>query len=185
MNVQRAMKLVLGVMLLAAGFAAFWFSGRPANEIVADPLFGVSVKARHLRRKVEMYQWKETAPGNYSQIWSEQLIDSSTFKTPSGHMNPPIMPFRSEDFPAGVTSRGDGDPVDASQAKLPLSVHAATTPIESGFEIGNPASPRIGNLRVTFQQSNRPRPPSRLVAFELTACGLLVTVLALRRPAQP
>src|SRR3954470_3963631 len=30
-------------------------------DTVADPVFGVSVNALALRRKVEMYQWKETS----------------------------------------------------------------------------------------------------------------------------
>ncbi len=142
-----------------------------AREIVKDPLFGVTANTIRLHRKVEMYQWQErsTVTGHsYGQVWSEEPIDSATFKQPQGHQNPP-MPFTSEDTFAGdirlgvfrlnrkIVGRLEGaDPVELPQAKLPPLVHAPMIPIPSGFQIGNPASPRIGNLRVTFQQLRSP-----------------------------
>lgn len=152
------------------------------DESIADPTFGVSAHAIKLRRKVEMYQWQEAsskAPDatgsptettySYSPVWSEQPIDSGGFNEPQGHRNPP-MPFSSVEYVAADVKLGafklnphivaqlrGGDPVDVSPARLPDLVHARASRLESGFEIGDPASPRIGDLRVTFEQLRSPQ----------------------------
>jgi len=79
---------------------------RVADETVSDPLFGVSVHTARLARTVEMYQWEETQTTsnnqtryNYTLIWSEEIIDSSGFNSPS-HRNPEVMPHMSADFTA-------------------------------------------------------------------------------------
>ena len=75
----------------ANDFELVHMSGVTVNrEDIADPDFGLIVNnAYQLRRKVEMYQWKETIKTkedddgysrkeySYNRIWSEEKIDSS------------------------------------------------------------------------------------------------------------
>ncbi|MBX7222507.1 MAG: TMEM43 family protein [Blastocatellia bacterium] len=77
---------------------------------ISDPEFGISVKGLKLRRKVEMYQWKEvkksekekntggssttTTSYDYQREWAPEVIRSNDFRLPSGHQNPTTMPFQ-------------------------------------------------------------------------------------------
>ncbi len=81
------------------------------DEVLTDPVFGVSVNALKLTRSVEMYQWTENSESkterkrggetetvttySYSKTWSERPIRSANFKIPEGHENPAEMPFNS------------------------------------------------------------------------------------------
>ncbi len=69
-----------------------------------DPQFHVKTQALKLRRKVETYQWKEekstktkkqlggskkrVTTYNYTKVWNEGYIDSSSFKDSNEHHNP-------------------------------------------------------------------------------------------------
>ncbi|HWG05280.1 MAG TPA: TMEM43 family protein, partial [Beijerinckiaceae bacterium] len=76
-----------------------------------DPVFSVTGDGLlRLSRSVEMYQWKQdsssqsqqslggskttTTTYSYQKVWSDQPIQSSQFKVPDGHQNPP-MPIQS------------------------------------------------------------------------------------------
>lgn len=80
-------------------------SGRAkTSETLTDPVFIVKANAITLRRKVEMYQWKESSKKEtknklgggtetvttytYAKEWSDSLLDSSKFKNQQGHQNP-------------------------------------------------------------------------------------------------
>lgn len=81
------------------------------DEILTDPVFGVSENAIHLERQVEMYQWNEDSQTEtkkklgggekrvttyrYAKTWSREPIDSGQFAEPTGHQNPGAMPYRS------------------------------------------------------------------------------------------
>lgn len=158
-------------------------TGRATTDgSIADPIFGVSANAIKLRRRVLMYQWQETSSketdssGNeiaatyhYDPIWSDQPIDSGAFHERRELHNPP-MPFRSVEYVATDVKLGafklnrgmvsqltEAEPVDVSGAKIPESVRARASRLESGFAIGNQASPRIGDMRITFQQVASPQ----------------------------
>jgi hypothetical protein len=80
------------------------------QQVLGDSLFGVKENALKLRRKVEMYQWKESSKTttktnvggsetqettySYAKEWSESIVDSSTFKIQEGHQNPQSMPYK-------------------------------------------------------------------------------------------
>lgn len=83
------------------------------DATLEDPQFGVSAdQVIKLRRTVQMYQWEEDTQEEerkklgggtetvttytYEQAWSEDLIDSGSFKKPEGHQNPDQMPVQSE-----------------------------------------------------------------------------------------
>jgi hypothetical protein len=92
------------------------------EEVLTDPVFGVSDKALRLRRKVEMYQWQESSESetkkklgggtetvttySYSKSWSDSVIRSSGFKKPEGHENPGTMPYVSEEQTANQVTLG-------------------------------------------------------------------------------
>jgi hypothetical protein len=92
------------------------------SETLADPDFGVSANAIHLRRVVEMYQWKEHEKSetknkigggtetvrtySYSKEWSDDLIDSGRFKQSDSHANPAAMPFESREWTAQTVKLG-------------------------------------------------------------------------------
>lgn len=104
------------------------FSADATGQTLHDSSLAVSAPGIHLQRIVEMYQWKEdkksesqkdTVGGgttthttySYAQVWSEKLIDSTSFKLASTHANPTEMRFKS------LTT--DADKVTAGGFTLP------------------------------------------------------------------
>ena len=156
------------------------------DETLKDTLFGVSAGAIKLRRKVEMYQWEErkstksdkklgggtkkTTTYTYTEVWSERLIDSSTFKDSSKN-NPPRMPFTSAEQTArhvtlgafGLSKSLIGQM--ANYEKLPMTralADALSEDLKKNLllhegefyrpylrgEVGG--TPRVGDVRVSF-----------------------------------
>ncbi len=149
-------------------------------DTVSDPVLGVSANALSLKRKVEMYQWKEAAKSEkkdkvggstetvttytYAKEWSESPIESSKFKQQQGHRNPGSMPYKTEQWTAGKVTLGaytltpsqvsriSGDePVTAA---APLSNSNTSRPLREhagGLYAGqNPEQPQVGDLRIAF-----------------------------------
>ena len=93
------------------------------DEILEDPVFGISQKALKLRRIVEMYQWHESVQRRskrkiggkkvttktyyYSKRWSKMLIPSANFKKPEMHQNPKRIPYQSITYTAKVIRLGN------------------------------------------------------------------------------
>ena len=88
-------------------------------EVVApleDDYFDVKVDALSVKRKVEMFQWKENEKReekkklgggketvttySYSLGWDDDVIDSARFRQASSHQNPNSMPVHSTRFDA-------------------------------------------------------------------------------------
>lgn len=145
-----------------------------------DPVFNQPAEGIALRRKVEMYQWKErretreeTQVGgskvtrttyHYDQVWSDDLIDHSGFHERSGHENPASMPFRSETWmaervdlgalqlgPDVVAEIGGWKPMAAAIDRLPANLAVSFVP-ENGVLTTASGAPRIGDLRVAFER---------------------------------
>ncbi|MDU9050736.1 MAG: TMEM43 family protein [Candidatus Electrothrix sp. Rat3] len=92
------------------------------EDILTDPVFGVSENALRLRRNVEMYQWQESSQSetkkklgggtetvttySYSKGWEDNIVSSSSFKKPVGHENPDSMPYASEEQTADRVTLG-------------------------------------------------------------------------------
>ncbi len=106
-----------------------------------------------------------TTTYTYRQEWSDRLIDSSRFKQPDGHANPSTMPYRPQRVSAsrvavGAFQLGPGliasisGPTELpirSTASVPEPLRRRATPHDGGLYVGaDPASPRIGDLRVRF-----------------------------------
>ncbi|MGO4869818.1 MAG: TMEM43 family protein [Roseiarcus sp.] len=152
-----------------------------ATAPLADPQFPVKAAGLKLLREVEMYQWRQDERSEtrnklgggtetvttytYTREWSDSRNDSSAFRRPEGHANPP-MAFARREFVAGdaklgafslppglVGKLGDGARYDVDPAGL--AARAAQTPpeqvVDGAIYIGaNPADPRVGDLKISY-----------------------------------
>ena len=158
-------------------------SGRAkTSETLTDPVFNVKANAIALKRKVEMYQWKESSKKEtknklgggtetvttytYAKEWSETLIDSSTFKNQQGHQNPGSLPFKSEKWTAAKVTLGAYTLTPAQAAQIsgddPVKIGAPAARVEGkrvtehdgGLYVGdNAGQPAVGDLRIKFTQA--------------------------------
>jgi hypothetical protein len=120
-----------------------------------------------LFRKVEMYQWRERCERGtciYEKDWSEQHADSTKFKSPAGHENPPA-PFADARFLAGEVKLDELEvapeliaeqhPVEdyAVKANALAPNMAATFSVIDGvlYAGGDAAHPQIGSLRIRYK----------------------------------
>ena len=152
-----------------------------ATAPLADPQFPVKANGLRLLRDVEMYQWRQDERSEtrnklgggtetvttyaYSREWKDSRNESSVFRQPDGHANPP-MAFTRRDLvaadaklgafslpPALIGKLGDGARYDVDPASL--AGQAAQTPpeqvVDGAIYIGaNPADPRVGDLKVSY-----------------------------------
>lgn len=163
-----------------------YFNGLATTEdVLHDSLFGLSEKAIELNRKVEMYQWKQNTETStesqvggsekevktytYQEVWSDEIIDSSEFKDPTGHQNPTEMAIKSKQVYAQNVKVGDfslphdliteinGEtPVDLSKidlAALQNKIHKQIQANSDGLYVGaDPSLPKTGDLRITVAE---------------------------------
>jgi len=108
---------------------------------------------------------------SYSKGWSSMVIDSSQFHVPDGHSNPGSMAADSAMFEAEGIHVGEFDlppslvamidnftplPATAEQAKSLIERHGAPFQLTVGGALylgEDPASPQVGDLKITFQQA--------------------------------
>lgn len=147
---------------------------------VSDEAFGVNAPALALRRRVEMFQWREkrdrreekqvgggtrtVTEYRYETRWDDELVDSAEFQRSEGHENPATMPYASEVRRAdGVRLDGYAlDPAIAAQIEgwermplasieLPANLAASFRADDEWFTTSaNPDDPQVGDLRVRF-----------------------------------
>lgn len=105
----------------------------------------------------------------YSKEWSGRLIDSSGFKKSSEHQNPGAMPYASAQQVAPEVTLGayvlspslvgkintyESLPV-GSDTSLPEALKGKVKLSGAGYYVGaDPASPQIGDTRITFKVAN-------------------------------
>jgi hypothetical protein len=122
-------------------------------------------------RIAEMYQWTETKSErteenvggsttttttyDYKREWSETAIDSAKFRHPDGHQNP-AMPFASKRLAASDAKLGGWtlganvlDRIDYTQALTPEAPAGWTLSGENYYR-GDPAAPKVGDMRVRY-----------------------------------
>lgn len=155
-----------------------------ADTGLADPEFGIAAQGVRLSRSVEMYQWKEEQKSettkklgggeetvttySYSRVWDDSQIDSSNFKKPDGHQNPPMaIHSRTFQIPDGklgafmldtpVLDRIEGDKefsLSSSQAAAIKTAYTGTKPVgvvDGGIYLGADAtSPALGDYRIGY-----------------------------------
>ena len=152
------------------------------TEVLSDAQFGISVNAIKLRRNVQMYQWKENKKSSkkknvggstktvttydYTNIWSDELIKSSSFKKVPGHENPSNMAFPSSTQTAKDVKIGSFDLSKSLVSKInaydkflldtskeiPEGISDKIKIHDGGFYFGSdPLSPSIGDLKISFE----------------------------------
>jgi hypothetical protein len=135
-----------------------------ASDRIEDPAVGTSFGGQvTVARTAEMYQWDEDSDDNnntttytYSRTWSDRAIDSSTFHYQEGHQNPQ-MPFSSTRASAPDARLGgwplDGgtlDRIDLQQVLKPAAPQGWRAGDDYLYR-GDPAAPKIGDMRVRYQ----------------------------------
>lgn len=130
---------------------------------LVDTEFGVRTRQFGLQRQVQMYQWRREGEG-FTSDWISRAVDSVGF--PAGFDNPGPMPVAVRYWIANDV-RIDGKPVDdevlqalgqwrgfrPSFSALPGNMSATFQPEGDGLGTAeNPQSPRIGDLRIGWQE---------------------------------
>lgn len=165
-----------GKLVHVTGFAT-------TNDILEDSEFGISTNAISLKRIVQMYQWKEIKKNRktknvggstttnssyfYEKEWSNKLISSSSFKEPSGHVNPTSMKYEARQYAAKDVTLGAFNLSPSLVKKIntyedvDLKKQASGSPSElkdkvtihdNSFYIGTtPESPQIGDVKISFK----------------------------------
>lgn len=155
------------------------------DSLLADPDFQVTAKAVVLARKVEMFQWQQhedtttqtqlgggetkTKTYSYSKIWSARPIDSSGFRQPLNHANPPFAVTEktivAKDARLGGFALPDAllshlpavDPVAVDAGALPKLQAVLGHPvsqIDNAVFVGaNSALPQVGDLRISYRMA--------------------------------
>ena len=156
-----------------------------ASDGLADPDFGIAAQGLRLSRTAEMYQWKEESKSetekklgggeetvttySYSKVWDDSQIDSSEFKKPDGHQNPPMeIHSRTFQIPDGklvafdldtpVLDRIEGDKdysLASSQAAAIKAAYTGTKPlnvVDGKIYLGaDTTSPALGDYRIGYE----------------------------------
>jgi hypothetical protein len=144
-------------------------SGRlTASSAARDVDMDIAAGAAVLLRKVEMFQWRERcergAACTYETAWSSQRIESSGFREPRGHENPPMRlvdaHFAGADLKLGAFAP-DPELVAAQVVLVNHPVHAADLPPNLAatfadangalYAGGDASHPRVGEVRVSYR----------------------------------
>jgi Transmembrane protein 43 len=114
---------------------------------------------------------ERTTTYSYNKTWDSHPIDSSSFKEAEGHENPKAMPYDSRDAkaehvtvgaftltPSLLDKMSDFEPIALTEqhlAALPGELKSKLKLHSNSFYAGaDPATPQIGDARVTFSAVN-------------------------------
>lgn len=141
------------------------------DEPLQDGELDVAIKTPHLRRVVEMYQWKETehtddnrTSYSYSKVWDESYHSSSNFHDKVGHENPAAMPYKSKDLYSKEVKVGaynlSNKQIEGLEADADFDI-PADLGIEGYHKSGyyytnseNIDNPNIGNIRISWKYND-------------------------------
>ena len=143
------------------------------ESVIVDDAFKVSAKTPVLVRTVEVYQWVESSETKddkttytYSKEWSEKLVDSSDFNTPSGHENPVEVKYESERFETEETLKiGAYSLISDFKGLLPANKNVGIEEgieLPEGYKINNKyitnsedvANPQVGDIRISYTKND-------------------------------
>ncbi|RWC43704.1 MAG: hypothetical protein EOS55_22180 [Mesorhizobium sp.] len=156
-----------------------------ADSDLTDPDFAIAAQGLRLSRNVEMYQWKQEEKSettkklgggeetvttySYSKVWDDSQIDSSDFKKPDGHQNPPMaIHSRTFQIPQGklgafdldtpVLDRIEGDKTYSLSPDQSATIRAAytgTRPLsiaDGKIYLGaDTTTPALGDYRIGYE----------------------------------
>jgi len=143
-----------------------------ASADIDDPDVGAKFTGQvAVVRKAEMYEWKQTSHSTthdklgggtetvttyaYEKVWAGRAIDSSEFKHPEGHTNPP-MPISGASWAASDAKLGaftlDADTLTLLTLATPLTPDAPDgwTAAAGFLYKGQPSAPAIGDERTSY-----------------------------------
>jgi hypothetical protein len=154
-------------------------TGPARGALLEDRDLGVATTALRLEREVEMYQWREsrsteTRNGErvtvyrYTREWSSRPINSSDFRQPLNHQNPP-MPIASRTLNATaqleaytLTPDVIGRVPSSAAQTMPVPDTAIVAAdarfggrariVDGAIYVGTPDEPRVGDLRIRYRQ---------------------------------
>lgn len=143
------------------------------ESVITDDAFKVSAQTPVLVRTVEVYQWVESSETKddkttytYSKEWSEKLVDSSKFNTPTGHENPVDVKYQSERFETEETLKiGAYNLISDFKQLLPANKNVAIEEgieLPEGYKINNKyitnsedvTTPAIGDIRISYTKND-------------------------------
>ena len=143
------------------------------DTTITDSLFGIGAQTPVLERTVEVYQWVEDSETKddkttytYSKEWSEKLVDSSDFNTPSGHENPVELIYESERFETEETLKvGAFSLISSFKKLLPANKNVAIPEditLPEGYKVNNKyitnsadvANPVVGDIRISYSKND-------------------------------
>ena len=143
------------------------------ESVITDDAFKVSAQTPVLVRIVEVYQWVESSETKddkttytYSKEWSEKLVDSSKFNTPTGHENPVDVKYQSERFETEETLKiGAYNLISDFKQLLPANKNVAIEEgieLPEGYKINNKyitnsedvTTPAIGDIRISYTKND-------------------------------
>lgn len=164
-----------------------FYGDAATDEVLTDPVLGISEKAIRIARSVQMYQWKEitksktekklggstetTTEYTYEKVWSDNVINSDSFKYTQGHSNPKAMAIPSQTFQAKNVKVGDfvlndelisqiqgGEAIAVDASKVAKEYAGLAKQLGNEIYIGNdPNNPQIGDLRISCQVVRAPQ----------------------------
>jgi hypothetical protein len=151
-----------------------------SDDTLIDYDFNVKSTGLKMKRKVEMYQWKEkksdkkkknlggsettTSTFDYATEWSEDLINSNNFEVQNQYINPSNFPIEQKDYQVEnatigafdmpqnlISSLGDYKSINHKEF---LSSNYDTVVSSSTIYIGKGSlnSPLVGDVKVTFTE---------------------------------
>ena len=146
-----------------------------------DTLFGVKSNGLVLKRNVQMYQWREkrsttteeklggstetTTTYDYVKEWSSTPIDSSSFKYPQGHQNPPMIYSEATyitdanigEFYLSKTVINHFDATNSFNglSNMPEKVGELTNYKSFLYKGIDPNNPKIGDIKITYSEAPR------------------------------
>ena len=79
------------------------------EDSLDDPLYGIKIRAVKMKKRIQMYQWYETADQkevaegehdghtsySYAKDWFDKRVNSESFANPMGHHNTEYWPHNS------------------------------------------------------------------------------------------
>lgn len=144
-----------------------------------DASFWVALSGALLERRVEMYQWSEkessqtkedfggstttTKTYSYEKVWSERLIDASRFAEQGKYTNPTDMRYSAQSFQDTGFMLGafrlSQDLLSSLPTGKTLNLGSQTLTLGTGMTLqgdtifigNNPATPEIGDMKITYR----------------------------------
>ncbi|MER9656374.1 TMEM43 family protein [Mesorhizobium sp. M0152] len=166
-----------------------------ADSGLTDPDFGIAAQGLRLSRAAEMYQWKEESKSettkklgggeetvttySYSKVWGDSAIDSSEFKKPDGHQNPPMaIHSRTFQVPEGKLVAFDLDTpmLDRIEGDKDYSISSdKSAAIKAGYTGTKPLSVVDGKIYLGADTTT-PALGDYRIGYELAPLGVISIV---------